>query len=108
MTSRQKGVLPFLRKVTHCSGGDTRQQRQDKTHPEMGCEFALPFVFPPYFADTYGGKEERLLFNILPFYVDLLDKTDDFPKTCITIFFIGIYFIGVGNRRFQGSNAILV
>ena len=22
----------------------------------MGCEFALPFVFSPYFADTYGGK----------------------------------------------------
>lgn len=24
----------------------------------MGCEFALPFVFPPYFAETYGGKED--------------------------------------------------
>ena len=23
----------------------------------MGCEFALPFVFTPYFADSYGGKE---------------------------------------------------
>lgn len=23
----------------------------------MGYEFALPFVFTPYFADSYGGKE---------------------------------------------------
>lgn len=23
---------------------------------ETGCEFALPFVFSPYFADTSGGK----------------------------------------------------
>lgn len=44
--------------LPHCSGGITRQQRQDKTHPKAGCEFALPFVFPPYFADTYGGKED--------------------------------------------------
>ena len=28
----------------------------------MGCEFALPFVFPPYFADTYGGKEDDFSF----------------------------------------------
>ena len=24
-----------------------------------GCEFALPFVFSPYFADAYGGKGEQ-------------------------------------------------
>ena len=68
MTSRQEGVLPFLRKVTHCSGDTARQQRQDKTHPKPGCEFALPFVFPPYFAETCGGKEEDLAL-IFPFNV---------------------------------------
>ena len=34
----------------------------------MGCEFALPFVFPPYFAETCGGKEEDLAL-IFPFNV---------------------------------------
>ena len=28
-----------------------------------GCEFALPFVFSPYFADTYGGKGCQLLIH---------------------------------------------
>ena len=43
--------------------GDALVRRQYKTTkarqnaPGMGCEFALPFVFSPYFADSYGGKE---------------------------------------------------
>ncbi len=28
-----------------------------------GCEFALPFVFSPYFADTYGEKGWCLLYT---------------------------------------------
>ena len=31
----------------------------------MGCEFALPFVFSPYFPDTYGGKGHYFFINAL-------------------------------------------
>lgn len=40
----------------------------------MGCEFALPFVFSPYFADTYGGKDGCLLSTCLIGLSNNLDK----------------------------------
>ena len=49
----------------------------------MGCEFALPFVFTPYFADSYGGKGCQLLIHrdcremlkiVFDFPNELIDK----------------------------------
>ena len=45
----------------------TTKARQNA--PETGCEFALQFVFSPYFADTYGGMEIRTSYTSL-------DRTD--------------------------------
>ena len=39
-----------------------------------GCEFALPFVFSPYFADTYGGKDNDYSYTYSDLWINALSK----------------------------------
>jgi hypothetical protein len=36
----------------------TASKGKTKRTTPRGCEFALPFALPPYFADPHGGKEK--------------------------------------------------
>lgn len=58
----EHSYLPVNGRPSFPLEGDALVRRQYKTTKArqnasgMGCEFALPFVFSPYFADTYEGK----------------------------------------------------
>ena len=43
----------------------------------MGCEFALPFVFSPYFADTYGGKDITIILKLTQIYESMHYRNND-------------------------------